>query len=745
MRKLFLIAFILLIPFASIASEEMKDLYKKADEYKSKYSNKFYGSKLTPSWIGNTSYFWYSVYTPNGTEYILVDVEKRSKKPAFDQKLLAQAIAKEIGKEVDQYKLPITKLTFNDSRTEITFKTSDKWFKSDLKKYKLTPTQAIPDPDPKYPEGFWDYPNEDKPEAVVSPDGKKEAFVSEGDLFVREKASGEVKRLSNDGSPSEYYSSNIYWSPDSKKVVSSFYRPVKERQITLVESSPSTQLEPIYHTFDYAKPGDALPVVRPVLFNLEKGTQTHIEMAAPDKQFYQLWANNNISWRKDSKSFTFTYNKRGHDQYIVYKVDAETGKSVELINEKSKTFIDYRRIETKFLEDSAEVLWISDRDGWRHIYLYDYNTGASRQLTKGEWVVRSIEHVDEASRTIVLRGLGVDKGEDPYLIKYYSLNMDNGDIVALTPENGFHNAYFSKDKKYFVDTYSRVDCPPVTVLRDGKSGAVIMEISKADISAMLADGYRMPEPFVAKGRDGVTDIYGVIHRPTNFDPTKKYPVIENIYAGPHNSFVPKTFAVQEYAALAEIGFIVVQIDGMGTNNRSKAFHDVCWKNLKDSGFPDRILWMKAAAEKYPEMDISNVAIYGMSAGGQSTMSALLFFGDFYKVGAASCGCYDNKMDKIWWNEQWMGEVGDHYDASSSRVHAKNLKGKLMLILGEIDDNVDPSSTTQVIDELIKADKEFEFVILPGVKHTDGEKYGERKRRDFFVRHLLKKDTPNWNE
>lgn len=744
MKKFFLISIISLISLASYAQGDMKELYKNADNYKDRYSDKFYGSRMRPSWIGDTHHFWYSVYTPKGTEYFLVDVAKAAKKSAFNQELLAAAIAKETGKEVNSYKLPIEKLSFNNDRTEITFKTGDKWFKSDLKKYKLTPTQAIAET-PEYAEDRWDFPNENNPKAVVSPDGKKEAFISEGDLFVRDYASGKETRLSNDGSPTEYYSSKIHWSPDSKKIAASLFRPIKERQITLVESSPSTQLEPIYHTFDYAKPGDALPAVRPVLFDLETGKQSHVKMADPTKQFYSDWNDNNISWRKDSKSFTFTYNKRGHSQYIVYKVDAETGESMELINEVSDTFIDYQRVYTNFLEESNEVLWLSERDGWKHIYLYDYNTGKSRQLTKGEWIVRSIESIDPATRTLIFRGLGVDKGEDPYLIKYYSLNMDNGNIVALTPENAYHVGYFSNDKKFFLDTYSRVDLAPVTVLRDGKTGKVIMEVNKADISAMLADGYRMPEPFVAKGRDGVTDIYGVIHRPTNFDPSKTYPVIENIYAGPHNAFVPKMFGVNDYAALCELGFIVVQIDGMGTNNRSKAFHDVCWKNLKDSGFPDRIAWMKAAAAKYPEMDISNVAIYGMSAGGQSTMSALLFFGDFYKVGAASCGCYDNKMDKIWWNEQWMGEVGDHYDASSSRVHAKNLTGKLMLILGEIDDNVDPSSTMQVIDELIKADKEFEFVILPGVRHTEGEEYGERKRRDFFVRNLLKQETPNWNE
>lgn len=298
-----------------------------------------------------------------------------------------------------------------------------------------------------------------------------------------------------------------------------------------------------------------------------------------------------------------------------------------------------------------------------------------------------------------------------------------------------------------MDTWSTVNTPPVSVLRKTDDGSQLMVIEKADISRLLETGIRLPEVFVAKGRDGVTDIWGIIIRPSDFDPAKKYPVIEDIYAGPHSSFVPKSFRVSATVMhqLAELGFIVVKIDGMGTSNRSKAFHDICWKNIKDAGFEDRILWMKAAEKKYPYMDLKKVGVYGMSAGGQNAAGAVLFHPEFYKVAVASCGCHDNRMDKMWWNEQWMGwPIGEEYAQSSNVDNAWRLKGKLLLINGEMDNNVDPTSTMQVVNALIKANKEFEYVFIPGAKHTSGGVYGERKRRDFFVKYLLGVEPPDWN-
>jgi dipeptidyl aminopeptidase/acylaminoacyl peptidase len=300
--------------------------------------------------------------------------------------------------------------------------------------------------------------------------------------------------------------------------------------------------------------------------------------------------------------------------------------------------------------------------------------------------------------------------------------------------------------RYYVDTYSRVDLPPVSELRRTADGTLLAELERGDISELLGTGWRPPEVFTSLARDGKTDIWGIIVRPIAFDPAKTYPVIEYIYAGPHDSFVPKTFsAFSSMQAQAELGFIVVQIDGMGTSNRSKAFHDVCWKDLKDAGFPDRILWHKAVAARYAYYDISRVGIYGHSAGAQNAMGALLFHPDFYDAAVSSCGCHDNRMDKISWNEQWMGwPIGPEYGECSNVDNAWRLKGKLLLSVGEMDTNVDPSSTYQVVNALIKADKTFDFIALPGQGHSAGGTYGERRRFDFFVRHLLGVTPPDWN-
>ena len=309
-----------------------------------------------------------------------------------------------------------------------------------------------------------------------------------------------------------------------------------------------------------------------------------------------------------------------------------------------------------------------------------------------------------------------------------------------------HTVSWSPDMQYYVDSWSRVDRPMVAELHRASDRSLVMELERADASALLATGWKPPEVFVAKARDGRSDIWGIVIRPTTFDPRRKYPVVENIYAGPHGSFVPKTFSAQAgMQAIAELGFVVVQIDGMGTSNRSKAFHDVAWKNLADAGFTDRILWQKALAAKYPSIDLSRVGIYGTSAGGQSAMGALLFHPEFYKVAVASAGAHDNRMDKIWWNEQWMGwPVGPEYAASSNVDNAYRLQGKLMLLVGEMDRNVDPSSTMQVVNALIKAGKSFDLLVIPGADHTSGGDYGDRRRWDFLVHHLLGMEPPDRN-
>ena len=570
-----------------------------------------------------------------------------------------------------------------------------------------------------------------------SPDGKWLASIKDHNVLLKNLEDGEELSLSHDGSPDDPYIPRIHWSPDSTKLVVFQERPGQNRQIHMVESSPQDQLQPKLHTMLYVKPGDRLAHPRPRLFDVVRQKQ----VAIPEEALSNPFSISQVRWLPDSSEFAFLYNERGHQALMVYAVDATTGELRTVVEEKSETFVCYsRKSFGHYVDASREVIWMSERDGWNHLYLYDYEQGeVKNQITRGEWVVREVVKVDEEARQIWFRAGGVYPDQDPYYLHECRVNFDGSEFTILTDGDGSHQVEYSPDRQFILDSYSRVDMPTVTELRRTSDGSLVCRLEAGDCSRLLESGWNLPERFVAKGRDGKTDIYGIIHRPTNFEPGKKYPVIEKIYAGPHGAFVPKTFSTYHRAqAIAELGFIVVQIDGMGTSFRSKAFHDVCWQNLGDSGFPDRILWMKAAAEKHPEMDLERVGIYGGSAGGQSTLRGLLAHGDFYDVGVADCGCHDNRMDKIWWNEQWMGwPIGPHYKDQSNVTQAHKLVGKVLLIVGELDRNVDPASTMQVVDALIKADKDFDLLVVPGGGHGIGSRpYGLRRTRDFFVRHLL---------
>jgi dipeptidyl-peptidase-4 len=570
-----------------------------------------------------------------------------------------------------------------------------------------------------------------------SPDGKWSASIKDYNLYVRNLETDEETALTEDGKEEDAYSDQFHWSPDSTKLL--VLRTLKgdDRKVYLIESSPDDQLQPKLHNYSYLKPGDRIPIDKPHLFHISD--KRHIPI--PDELFPNPWSISEIRWSPDSSRFTFLYNQRGHQVLRIISVDAETGQPRPIIDEQSETFIDYAGKQySHYLDDTNEIIWMSERDGWNHLYLYDAETGnVKNQITKGPWVVRQVESVDEEKRQIWFQAGGIRPEQDPYYEHFCRINFDGTGLVVLTRSNGTHDITFSPDRRFFLDRWSRVDQPPVTELRSTEDGNLIFELERADWSLLLATGWQPPERFVAKGRDGKTDIYGIIIRPSNFDPGNKYPVIEKIYAGPQGAFVPKSFGLQtRERQIAELGFIIVQIDGMGTSYRSKAFHNVCWKNLGDSGFPDRIPWMKAAAAKYPYMDLARVGIYGGSAGGQSALRALLAYGEFYKVGVADCGCHDNRMDKIWWNELWMGwPIGPHYEEQSNVTQAHKLQGKLLLTVAELDRNVDPASTMQVVNALIKADKDFDMLIVPGRGHGVGETpYASRRRMDFFVRHLL---------
>jgi dipeptidyl aminopeptidase/acylaminoacyl peptidase len=538
------------------------------------------------------------------------------------------------------------------------------------------------------------------------------------------------------GSEACSYGPDVQWSPNGRYAFTLQTQQGDHRQVTLVESAPRDQLQPRVKTIRYDKPGDRLDQPIPRLFDLEQKRSVPLDTA----NFPNPWSIEEIRWSEDSGRITFLYNQRGHQTIRWIAVDPSTGKSSVLIDETSATYIDYAaKAYREFFDDSKEVLWGSERDGWYHLYRYSAEDGRLlNQCTHGPWVVRSVEKVDRTRRQIWFFSGGIDPNQDPYYRHLCRVDFDGDHMVQLTRGDGDHQTQFSPANEWLIDTYSRVDLPPVHELRNAETGELVMELERSSTDG-LWEGTSRPERFVAKGRDGITDIHGILVRPKNVPPGTKLPVIEDIYAGPQDSFVPKSYSgLQELHRLAELGFVVVKIDGMGTSNRSKAFHDVSYRNLSDGGFPDRKLWIRAAAETFPEMDIERVGIFGGSAGGQNALAAVLFHGDFYDAAVADCGCHDNRMDKVWWNELYMGwPIGEHYESNSNVVNAHRLQGDLMLVVGELDTNVDPASTMQVVDALIRADKDFELLVVPGGGHGIGSSaYGKRRRDGFFKKHLL---------
>lgn len=575
----------------------------------------------------------------------------------------------------------------------------------------------------------------------LSPDKKWEAYIQEGNLFVKPAKGGETKQLTEDGTQEVPYG-HMAWSPDSEYLAGYLIHPVEDSSIYYVLTSVPGTTRGQLQSQSYKQPGDPFTTYDLYLFHLDG--KRALKVDTPPLDFANAPA---LQWNKDDARY-FNYEKfdRGHQRYRVVGVDSHTGKARNIVDEKTDKFIYHDRQLSYYPKGSNWLIRTSEKDGWRHLYLIDLVSGDERAITKGNWVVRDIDSVDLSKKHIWFTASGMNKDEDPYFVYNYRIDFDGKNLIALTPDKGNHKVTFSPDKRYFIDNYSMVNVPPRTKLRRSSDGKEIALLEEADVTYYKQAGVQPPEVFVAKARDGVTDIWGIVSRPSDYDPNKKYPVLENIYAGPHDSFVPKSFVpYSEMQSLAELGFIVVMIDGMGTANRSKAFHDVCWQNLADAGLPDRILWIKALAEKYAYVDAERVGIYGTSAGGQNTLSALLFHGDFYKAGVAACGCHDNRVDKQWWNEQWMGyPVGEHYEEQSNVTNADKLKGNLMLIVGEADTNVPPESTYRVADALIKAGKSFDFLPIPNMGHSDGGPYGRRKKRDFFVKHLLEVEPPQWN-
>ena len=728
---------VLLLPTAAWSQGSAAD-YERSGALRKTTQGTVVGGSVKPHWLPDGRGLWYLRDLKQGHQFILADAIRGTRRLAFDHAALARELTSELPGEFTADKLPFREITI-DKDGAVHFKAGgmdwtyqdDKLTRSSSAENQASPQRRIRGQSPGSKQG------------VKSPDGSWQVHIQNHNVILQKVGSVEKTVLTEDGTAADYFTSSVFWSPDSKRFVVMRRRPAQKHPVSMVESSPQKQLQPKLLTFDYLKPGDEISQVKPHLFDVS-GQR---EVPLVDDLYKNPWQIQELRWQADSSRFTFLYNQRGHQVLRICAVDAASGEVTALIDEVSETFVDYAyKKYSRYMDESQEIIWMSERDGWNHLYLYDAQQGqVKQQITSGPWVVRGVERVDPESRTIWFRASGIDPDQDPYYIHYCRIQFDGSGLVRLTRGDGTHSIQYSPDRDLLIDTYSRVDMPPVSELRRSTDGSLVCRLETADWSALLATGWQVPERFVARARDGSTDIHGVIYRPTTFDPKKSYPVIEKIYAGPHGSFVPKRFSAYHSAqAIAELGFITVQIDGLGTSNRSKAFHDVCWKNLGDSGFPDRILWLQAAARKYRFIDLTRVGIYGGSAGGQSALRAMLAHPESYHVAVADCGCHDNRMDKIWWNELWMSwPIGPHYGEQSNVTQAHKLQGKLLLTVGELDRNVDPASTMQVVNALIKADRDFEMIVFPGGGHGIGESpYGQRRRKDFFVRHLLERE-PRW--
>jgi dipeptidyl aminopeptidase/acylaminoacyl peptidase len=707
--------------------------YDRAAKLGERYQGKALNVRPLINWSASGDQIVYRQSKPDGsTHFVQLDVVTGKRTPAFDHERLAAELSKATKKTIQATKLPFTVVEMEKNPDVIYFQIDGVRWQYDRVSYLLTKKGAAPPPATQQRRlGFG------RSASRESPDGVWKLAVKDHNVQLINVKSNASEALTKDGTAEVPYIEQFFWSPDSKKVMLQRVKPAQEHKIQFVESSPRGQVQPKVHEMNYLKPGDEL--AKPQLVLVDIASRKKIDV---DKKLYDnLYSLTMFQWAKDSSRFTFLFNQRGHQVVRWLGVDANTGNVQAIIDEQSKSFVDYAgKMYLHQVEGKPEAIWMSERDGWNHLYLFDTKAGkVQKQLTQGPWVVRKVVKADDASRTLWFTCGGFYAEQDPYQLHLGKVNYDGTGLTILTSSDAYHATELSPNGKYFVDYASRVDLPTVTSICSARDGKVLAEVEKADVSALEKDGWKPPERFVALGRDGKTPIYGIIHWPSNYREALRYPVIENIYAGPHDAHVPKEFRpFYRLQTIADLGFIVVQIDGMGTSQRSKAFHDVCWKNLGDAGFPDRIAWIKSAAAKHPSMDLTRVGIYGGSAGGQNAMRGMLMYPEFYKVGVADCGCHDNRMDKIWWNELWMSwPIGPHYAESSNVTHAHKLQGKLLLTVGEMDRNVDPASTMQVVDALVKANKDFDMLVIPGGGHGVAESpYGSRRRQDYFVRHLL---------
>jgi len=729
---------------------------------------------VQPRWTkttaaGDYDRFWYRDRTPRGYEFVMVDAATGAKRPVFDQVRLAASLSDVADTTYEPWRLPFQTFVLGQDGRSIRFSTSRKKFwQCDLSSYSCTGPDTVPN---------------DKPSEAKSPDGKWVATERGGNIFLRPGDGGQEVQLTTDGSPDFGYAlanigccqqvtnvrnktelrPYIAWSPDSKKLVTHKWDQRNVRLMALLETKNPG---PILHQYRYALPGDSV-IPKFDLYVFDVGSRQGVRIDLPPQEVVNTsccWLSTDTVWKDvrwgastGSDQVYFTYGKRGYHELTLYAADAKSGSARAVIKETGPTFVEMNQNSGgipnwRTVGGGKEVVWWSERDGWGHLYLVDGQTGAIKnRITSGDWMVSDLLWVDETLRYAYFTGRGRESGRDPYFRFLYRAKLDGSAVELLTPENGDHDISMSPGGKYIVDVVSRPDTIPVSYLRL-PSGAIVKEIQRADITRLLAAGFTMPETFTVKARDGQTDLMGLLFKPSNFDPKKSYPIIDYIYPGPQvGSLGGRQFTVGyggNARALSELGFFVVQVDAMGTPGRSKAFHDAYYGNMTDNGIPDQVTTIKQLAARYPQIDLDRVGIFGHSGGGFSSTDAILSYPDFFKVAVSSAGNHDNRSYDYTWGEKYQGllkklsDSTDSFDSQSNWRKAKNLRGKLLLTYGTLDDNVAPNNSQLVIDELIKANKDFDMFVLPNRNHGfANEPYMIRRTWDYFVQNLLGKEPP----
>ena len=728
--------------------------YQRAEQFMSYNTEKFvYAGTVRPNWI-DENHFWYVSKTIQGTQFFLVDVVKKTKTLAFNHQALASALGKNNGTTVEASSLPFQSIDYTSSdHKSISFTANGKKWKYELQSNVLS-TDASSNSAP--------FKTKKIGNGVISPDGKKVVFIKDWNLWLRDLDNDDEKQLTFDGIKNYGYATDnagwtmsdrpiVRWSPDSKKVATFQQDQRAVSDMYLVTTNVGA---PVLKAWKYPLPGDKIIItIRRVIIDVENAKVVSLNIP-PDPHRATLSDDiassgtfDDIDWKADGSEMAFLSTSRDHKQEKFRIADANTGVVREVFEEVVKTQFESGRdaINWRYLSNSKEILWYSERDNWGHMYLYDATTGkVKNQITKGDWLVSKVVKVDEKNRVLYFMGNGREPG-NPYFRYFYKIGFNGKGLTLLTPEQGNHQITFSPSEDYFIDSYSQPNIPAVTTVRN-VAGKLISNLETGDVSKLIATGWKAPTPVSVKAHDGKTDIYGLVFTPTKMDANKKYPVVDYIYPGPQGGSVGNWSFIAsrgDHQALAELGFIVVMIEGTSNPYRSKSFHDMSYGNMADNTLPDQITAIRQLSATFP-IDTNRVGIWGHSGGGFATAAAMFRYPDFFKVGVAQAGNHDNRNYEDDWGERYNGLVeNSNYEAQANQNYAKNLKGKLLLAHGMMDNNVPPSNTLLVVDALIKANKDFDLLLFPHSAHGFGQfsPYMMRRRWDYFVKNLLNAEPP----